>query len=537
MKKVFNEKKGSNIKFDDKLIPEENLENEGNNNINSNNNENDNINGLNDNVKSNVNYNVKNNIKNNIKDNKEGIKDNRNEDTYNRKKEEKEFLKIKDFNNENINKNNPQIQNDYNNINNYRKEEFRNINEKNINENNNKYPHIFNKDEDKKNSQNNSIKLINFNDSSNNDSRNLFSSKNYSPNHIDNSKNKINEIPNNSTIKNERTPELSPIKVNENSNLIQTPDVLNIINKNKKYNNIYIENNERNIYNTINEEKEIQQQKSVEPNYKIMDINYFSINNIQKPVNNKSLNTLTHKNKFYKDLTLIHQEQNKQIKELEKRKQEIDERKKEILKEKKGNNLINKSNDSMFKKLVKISKSTEKLVNDQRYNKYDNLDNKKNSYISIFDEQPIYQNKTNRSINKTPDINLISNDKSQNNIFTSEKNSINSSRLNINQRNNSDKDFFKNYSSIQDNNQYKNKEKYLNKLKEEYKHRKIEEKIQNAIKQKHLFPKKETKSQINILYDNVKYQNKFLIEGYLMPPNKLDMVIPKAHFLYSNKGD
>ena len=259
-----------------------------------------------------------------------------------------------------------------------------------------------------------------------------------------------------------------------------------------------------------------------------MDVNTFQFNNDISETNKlKDKN----KDKLNKDLLLIHNNQKKQLEELEKRKEEIEKRKKELIEGK------NDSHENIFNKLVKISKSTEKLINDSKKNfeiiyNINEKENKK-SYVSIFDESKKYTISSKRIRNKTPDINLLDDDNSNNDytVFNSGKNSINSSRIYINQKNNNIN--YNYYKFPPFNDEKIQKKNYLSKLKEEYKNRKVEEKIKNSLKQQMNIKKK---SEMNLINDTIKYKNKSLIQEYLMPPNQIYDIIPsKAYYLYNNQ--
>ena len=263
-------------------------------------------------------------------------------------------------------------------------------------------------------------------------------------------------------------------------------------------------------------------------NHKIMEVNSFNFNNETSEINQLKDK---YKNKLDKDLLLIHNNQKKQLEELEKRKEEIEKRKKEIIDEK------NDSHENIFNKLVKISKSTEKLINESNniLDKIYNINDKENekSYVSIFDQSKKYTISSKRVRNKTPDINLLNEDNSNNDniVFNSGGTSIKSSRIYINKKNNINYNYFK--LPLFDEDKVQKKEKYLSKLKEDYKKRKVEEKIKNSLKQQMKIKKKE---EMNFINDTIKYKNKSLIQEYLMPPNQIfDIIPPKAHYLYNNK--
>jgi hypothetical protein len=333
--------------------------------------------------------------------------------------------------------------------------------------------------------------------------------------------------------KNNRFPEISPIKSNDNNtNILQTPDISKLIqNKgnNKNTNSEYNIINNSNYY--INNEKvknEIEKKNLFDENHKIMEVNSFNFNNETSEINQLKGK---YKNKLDKDLLLIHNNQKKQLEELEKRKEEIEKRKKEIIDEK------NDSHENIFNKLVKISKSTEKLINESNniLDKIYNINDKENekSYVSIFDQSKKYTISSKRVRNKTPDINLLNEDNSNNDniVFNSGGTSIKSSRIYINKKNNKNYNYFK--LPLFDEDKVQKKEKYLSKLKEDYKNRKVEEKIKNSLKQQMKIKKKE---EMNFINDTIKYKNKSLIQEYLMPPNQIyDIIPPKAHYLYHNK--
>ena len=156
-----------------------------------------------------------------------------------------------------------------------------------------------------------------------------------------------------------------------------------------------------------------------------------------------------------------------------------------------------------------------------------------NELKEIFEESKKYTISSKRVRNKTPDINLLNDDYSNNDniVFNSDKNSINSSRIYINKNNNINYNYFK--FPLFNEDKVQKKEKYLSKLKEDYKNRKVEEKITNSLKQQMHIKKK---AEMNIINDTIKYKNKSLIQEYLMPPNQIyDIIPPKAHYLYHNK--